>query len=41
MTVSAALAAVLTTLGLNQAEIFALVGATGVIAAIWARRHPD
>lgn len=40
MTVSAALAAALTAAGLDQATIFALVGVTGVFAAIWARRHP-
>ncbi len=40
MTFSAVLAAVLTMAGMSQPTIFALVGATGVFAAIWARRHP-
>ena len=41
MTISAGLAAGLTAAGLGQASIFALVGATGVLAAIWAARHRD
>lgn len=41
MVASAALAAGLITAGLTQADIFALVGVTGVLAAIWARRHKD
>ena len=41
MTASAALAAALTTAGLSQVDIFALVGVTGVAAAIWAARHKD
>lgn len=39
MVLSAALAAALTAAGLDQVTIFALVGATGIAAAIWARRH--
>jgi len=39
MTVSAGLAAALTTAGLGQAAIFGLVGSTGFIAALWAARH--
>jgi len=39
MTISAGLCAGLTIAGLDQASIFALVGASGIIAAIWARRH--
>ena len=39
MTLSAALAAALTALGMGQASIFALVGATGALAAFWAARH--
>ena len=41
MTVSAGVAAGLTAAGLSQEGIFALVGLTGVAAAIWARRHPE
>lgn len=40
MTFSAALAATLTTAGMSQPAIFAVVGGSGVFAAIWARRHP-
>lgn len=39
ITISAGLSAGLTAAGFDQASIYALVGATGVIAAIWARRH--
>ena len=39
MTISAGLSAGLTAAGLDQASIFALVGATGFFAAIWAQRH--
>lgn len=39
MTASAGLSAGLIAAGLAQVEIFALVGATGVIAALWALRH--
>ena len=39
MTISAALSAGLTVAGLNQATIFAVVGATGIFTAIWAWSH--
>jgi len=39
MSMSAALSAGLTVLGLAQPTIFALVGASGIFAAIWARGH--
>jgi len=41
MTISAGISAGLTAAGLDQASIFALVGVTGVAAAIWARGHKD